>query len=187
MRNNFASFRSLLAKSAFLMLAVFLILSASNTNGIAASSSNTVNVNARIQPARVVKITGGSSNQSRQTAFTPVDLTDFEKTDGKKIEIRKTISLSLASNVSWNLTARIENLSESREIIRSSGWKLKAFRIHWSGGELKLDNSAQTMISGGRGKQEFEITYEVILLRTDGRSQPTFLDELENVLVFAFE
>lgn len=187
MLNRYSLFRSLPTKSALLSLAFFIVLSFSSIPASANGPNNTVDVNARIQPARIVQIDGRGSSQTRKEAFTPVELTDFERTSAGRIEIREIISLSLGSNVSWNLTARVENLDESRAIIRSSGWKLKAFRLHWSGGKLKLNESAQTMTSGNRGRHELEVTYEVIILRAEDESNLTYLEELKNVLVFAFE
>lgn len=187
MLNRDSLFRLSLSKSTILWVALLIVLSFSSIPALANGPSNTVDVNARIQPARIVQIDGRGSSQTRQEAFTPVDLTDFERISAERIEIRKTFSLSLGSNVLWNLTARVENLDESRGIIRSSGWRLKGFRVRWSGGELKLNESAQTMTGGNRGRHELEVTYEVIILRSEEESNLKYLEELKNVLVFAFE
>jgi len=177
-----------LAKSAFLTLVALAFIITPSISAVGNNpSNNTVNVNARIQAARMVKIGENSPNQSGHEAFTAIDLSEYERSGSGVIKVRESIYLKVGSNVSWKLAARVENLEESREIIKSSGWHLKRFRIFWSSGQLELGDSTRTMLSGEKGMHGFEVTYEVVFHKRSAQDSLPCLEELKNVLVFTFE
>ncbi len=187
MNNGSSLLRSGFAKSSFLVSVALIIILTSSTVVVGNNPNNTVNVNARIQAARMVTIGENSPNQSGQEAFTAIDLSEYERSGAGVIKVRESIYLKVGSNVSWKLTARVENFEESREIIRKSGWRLEGFRIFWSGGQLKLGDSTRTMLSGKKGMHGFEVTYEIVIRQCGDESSLPRFEELKNVLVFTFE
>jgi hypothetical protein len=187
MNNGSSLLRSGFAKSSFLVSVALIIILTSSTVVVGNNPNNTVNVNARIQAARMVTIGENSPNQSGQEAFTAIDLSEHERSGAGVIKVRESIYLKVGSNVSWKLNARVENFEESREIIRKSGWRLERFRISWSSGKLKLGDSTRTMLSGEKGMHGFEVSYEVEIRKYEAEASPPSFEELKNVLVFTFE
>lgn len=184
MKINFTRHGFFLTTGLFLSLALISSLPAFVTLGN--SSTNTVNVNARIQSSQMLEVEGQVSGDSSSKSFTPVKFGDLKKQKGGKHVATGSISLNLGSNTEWELFARVTNLEETRNSLKDSGWKLEGFILRLDRGKTRMAETHGKLASGSYGKHKLEASFKVTISPKGSSSigSPP-LDGLENVIVFA--
>ncbi|MFW6104599.1 MAG: hypothetical protein ACOC6I_02020 [Candidatus Bipolaricaulota bacterium] len=149
---------------------------------------NTVEVTAQIQPSQVLKVEGKNNAEARTEVLFPVNFGHADKISENIIQISKTFTLNLGSNIEWRLFARVENFEETKSVVKNSGWKVETFKVTGERVRTELDESPRKIASGSYGMHNLEVSFEIILSRANSSHNDTPpLGDLENVLIFSLK
>lgn len=188
MTNKFFSDKILAVTGSFLFIfgiVSFLFFPSFVTFG---ETQNAVEVTAQIQPSQVLKVEGKNTGVARTEVLFPVNFDDADEISENRIQITRTLTLNLGSNIKWQLFARVENFEETKSMVKNSGWKVETFKVTRERVRTELGESSRKISSGGYGMHKLEVKLEIIITRANTSYHGTLqLGDLENVLIFSLK
>lgn len=188
MTNKFPPNNILAVSGSFLLIFVivsFLFLLSFVALG---ETHNSVEVTAQIQPSQVLKVEGKNTGTTRTEVFFPVNLGRADEKSDNRIQITRTFSLNLGSNIEWHLFARVENFEETKSVVKKSGWKVETFKVTRERVRTELGESLRKIASGSYGMHKLKISLEIIMIRANSSHHGTPpIGDLENVLIFSLK